>query len=211
MVFGVGIRCGEVDPPFRAAETAVVAAIEQFTLRVREIEERQRVRLHIVQRRNVRIDIGDFPPFDRHPVAQNPFHPHPVAGRLLAHDQQQVIGHRVAVGRTARELTEEQDVFRIETIVGQAARNLRRFTGIVKLPAGNGWSGLRLRWHKGDGLPRRDGRCDGRSGRCNQRGARCVRRCRSRMCLRFCKSRPGRYRGAWMELVGGLPGWKFRG
>ena len=50
----VRIRLCKVDRTLRAAETAVVAAIEQFALAVGEIEERRPVRFDAVQRQDVR-------------------------------------------------------------------------------------------------------------------------------------------------------------
>ena len=75
MKFGVRIGCGKVDRVFRAAEMAVVAAIEQFALGVCKVEEWCFIRLDIAQRHNVEVDIGDLAPAVRHFVTQDAFLP----------------------------------------------------------------------------------------------------------------------------------------
>lgn len=67
---------------------------------------------------------------------------------VFAHDYQQVVGHGIAVGRAADQLSEKQDVFRVEITVRQVADHLRRFVGVVEQFVGS--SGLRLRlWCRG--------------------------------------------------------------
>ena len=48
MQFGIGIRFGKVDRVFRAAEMVVIAAIEQFSLGMCEIEKGRLVGFNVV-------------------------------------------------------------------------------------------------------------------------------------------------------------------
>ena len=107
------------------------------------------MRFDIVQRQDIGIDVGDLPVAVRHPVPQDAFCPNPVVFRRFAHDHQQVVGHGIAVGRAAGQLSEKQDVFRVEIAVRQVADHLRRFVGVVEQFVGS--SGLRLRCRNGVG------------------------------------------------------------
>lgn len=69
--------------------------------------------------------------------------------RRFAHDHQQVVGHGIAVGRAAGQLSEKQDVFRVEIAVRQVADHLRRFVGVVEQFVGA--PGLRLWCRNGVG------------------------------------------------------------
>lgn len=105
------------------------------------------MRFDIVQRQDIGIDVGDLPVAVRHPVPQDAFCPNPVVFRRFAHDDQQVVGHGIAVGRAAGQLSEKQDVFRVEIAVRQVADHLRRFVGVVEQFVGS--PGLRLRCRGG--------------------------------------------------------------
>ena len=100
------------------------------------------MRFDIVQRQDIGIDVGDLPVAVRHPVPQDAFCPNPVVFGRFAHDDQQVVGHGIAVGRAAGQLSEKQDVFRVEIAVRQVADHLRRFVGVVEQFVGS--PGLRL-------------------------------------------------------------------
>ena len=132
MQFGIGIRFGKVDRVFRTAEMAVIAAIEQFALGVREIEKGRLVRFNVVQRHNIEIDVCNIPVFDGHSVPEYPLRTYPVVFGSFAHDHQKVVGHGVAVGRAAGQIPEQQDIFGIEIAVSQALDDPGGFGGIVK-------------------------------------------------------------------------------
>lgn len=110
----------------------VFAAIEQFALRVCEVEERCAMRFDVTQRHHIEIDVGDSAVLDRHAVAQDAFCLHPVVFGCFGHDHEQVIGCGVAVGRAACEPAEEQDVGGVEIAVGEAVHDPRGFAGVVK-------------------------------------------------------------------------------
>ena len=132
MKFGVRIGCGKVDRVFRAAEMAVVAAIEQFALGVCKVEEWCFIRLDIAQRHNVKVDIGDFAPAVRHFVTQDAFRLNPVVFRRFPYDHQQVIGHGVAMACAADQFPEKQNIFGVEIIFRQALDDPGGFGGIVE-------------------------------------------------------------------------------
>ena len=132
MKFGVRIGCGKVDRVFRAAEMAVVAAIEQFALGVCKVEEWCFIRLDIAQRHNVEVDIGDLAPAVRHFVTQDAFCLNPVVFGRFPHDHQQVIGHGVAMACAADQFPEKQNIFGVEIIFRQALDDPGGFGGIVE-------------------------------------------------------------------------------
>ena len=96
-----------------------------------EVEERGVVPLHIIQRQDIDVDVGDFPVSERHLVTQVAFGLNPVIRGRFAHDHQKIVGHRVAEACTADELAEQQDVFGIENAVGQVLDDLFRFGWVV--------------------------------------------------------------------------------
>ena len=102
----VRIRLCKVDRMLRAAETAVVAAIEQFALAVGEIEERSPARFDAVQRHDIEIDVGDLSQAGRHFAAQNAFGLNSVVFRRIAHHDEQVVGRGIAVRRAADQFPE---------------------------------------------------------------------------------------------------------
>ena len=83
-----------------------ILAVDQFALVMREVKERRVVPLHIIQRQDIDVDVGDFPVSERHLVAQVAFGLNPIVRGRFAHDHQQVVGHRVAEARTADEFAE---------------------------------------------------------------------------------------------------------
>lgn len=96
-----------------------------------KVEEWRVVPLHIAQRQDIEVDVGDFPVPERHLIAQVAFGLYPFVRGCLAHDDQQVVGHGVAEARTADELPEQQNVFGIENAVGQVSYDLFHFFGVV--------------------------------------------------------------------------------
>ena len=83
-----------------------ILAVDQFALVMGEVKERGVVSLHIIQRQDIDVDVGDFPVSERHLVAQVAFGLNPIVRGRFAHDHQQVVGHRVAEARTADEFAE---------------------------------------------------------------------------------------------------------
>ena len=108
-----------------------ILAVDQFALVMGEVKERRVVPLHIIQRQDIDVDVGDFPVAERHLVAQVAFGLNPIVRGCFAHDHQQVVGHRVAEVRTADKLPEQQDVFGVENTTGQVSYDLFRFGRVV--------------------------------------------------------------------------------
>lgn len=101
MKLGVGVCPCEVDRTFRPPETAVVAAIKERPLGVGEVEEGRAVRLDVIQRQDVKVDVGDLAVSVWHLVTQDTLGLKPVESRCFAHHHEQVVGRGVAVGRAA--------------------------------------------------------------------------------------------------------------
>ena len=98
---GVGICSCEVDRTFRTSETVVSVAIEQLTLCMGEVEEWRAIRFDVIQRQNIKVDVGDFTVSIRHFVTQYAFGLKPVESRRFAHHHEQIIRRRIAVRRAA--------------------------------------------------------------------------------------------------------------
>lgn len=79
----------------------MLVAIEQLTLGMGEVEERRAVRFDVIQRQNIKVDVGDLAVSVRHLVTQHAFSLKPVESRRFAHHHEQVVGCGVAVRRTA--------------------------------------------------------------------------------------------------------------
>lgn len=109
-----------------------VATIEQFTLGMGEKEKRRRVRFDIAQRHDVKIDVGDLPAAVRHFITQDAFGLNPIVFRGFTNHDKQVIGHRVAVRRTADQFTEQQDIFGVEISICQSSDDPGSFGRVVK-------------------------------------------------------------------------------
>lgn len=108
-----------------------ILAVDQLALVMGEVKERGVVPLHIIQRQDIDVDIGDFPVAERHLVAQVAFGLNPIIGGCFAHNHQQVVSHRVAEARTADKLPEQQDVFGVENTAGQVSYDLLNFGRVV--------------------------------------------------------------------------------
>ena len=132
MEFSVGICLGEVDWVFRTLETVAVAAIQQLALGMGEEEERRRVRFNVTQRHDVKIDVGNLPASVGHFVTQDAFCLNPIVFGRFPHDHQQVIGHGVAMGCTADQFPEKQNIFGVEIIFRQALDDPGGFGVIVE-------------------------------------------------------------------------------
>lgn len=130
MEFGIAVGRREVAQLLRV-EIMAILAVDQFALIMREVKERRVVPLHIIQRQDIDVDVGDFPVSERHLVTQIAFGLNPIVRGRFAHDHQQVVGHRVAEARTADELPEQQDVFGVEDTAGQVSYDLLNFGRIV--------------------------------------------------------------------------------
>ena len=109
-----------------------ILAVDQFALIMREVKERRVVPLHIIQRQDIDVDVGDFPVSERHLVTQIAFGLNPIVRGRFAHDHQQVIGHGVAMACTADQFSEQQDIFGGKIAVRQAIHNLGGFSWIVE-------------------------------------------------------------------------------
>ena len=84
-----------------------------------EVEERRAVRFDVIQRQNIKVDIGDFSVSIGHLVTQDAFGLKPIEFRRFTHYHEQIIRRRVAVRRAACQFAEQQDVFGIEISVGK--------------------------------------------------------------------------------------------
>ena len=101
MKLGVGVCPSEVDRTFRSSETIVVVAIEQFSLGMHEVDKWCAVRFGVIQRQNIKIDIGDPTVSIGHFVTQDAFGLQPVESWRFTHHHEQVVGRGVAVGCAA--------------------------------------------------------------------------------------------------------------
>lgn len=131
MELGVGVCPREIYGPFRPTETIVLVAIEQLTLGMGEIEERRAVRFDVIQRQNIKVDIGDFSMPIWHLVTQDAFGLKPVESRRVAHDHQNVVSRSIAVRRAACQFAEQQDVFGSEIPVGKVSNDSGGFRRVV--------------------------------------------------------------------------------
>ena len=108
-----------------------ILAVDQLALIMREVKERGVVSLHIIQRQDIDVDVGDFPVAERHLVAQVAFGLNPIVRGRFTHDHQQVVSHRVAEARPADELAKKQNIFGIENTAGQVSYDLLNFGRVV--------------------------------------------------------------------------------
>ena len=92
-----------------------------------EVEERRAVRFDVIQRQNIKVDIGDFSVSIGRLVTQDAFGLKPVESRRFTHYHEQIIRRRVAVRRAACQFAEQQDVFGIEISVESLRRLSTRF------------------------------------------------------------------------------------
>lgn len=146
MRLGIGTGTGEMDGMLRSAEMMTVAAKEKPAFGMGEIEEGGVMPLSfdVPQGKDVKIDVGDGSESDRHLVAEDSFGLQPVESGRIAHDDEQVVCGRVAVGRSSDEFAEEQDVFGIEIAVVEDMDDLFGLGGIEKKIRfhESGWIGI---------------------------------------------------------------------